>query len=189
MRLHKTSVFTEECLCSIGNSDQGCQMVYFQTKNPNFGKFLRALELKMWVYFTTIWNIYSIWYNLWPFGIVCGDLVNFSHFGIFGRRKIWQPCLRSYIPRYNKKWCLASYRLLRWNRPRWPSTPGWWSPSGSGTPAHGGPWSFKSDKNFSKWVLYVEDLFTWKIELHSTKGTSVFFLIKIITTKQAPKRK
>jgi hypothetical protein len=24
--------------------DQGCQMVRFQTKNPNFGKFWRALE-------------------------------------------------------------------------------------------------------------------------------------------------
>jgi hypothetical protein len=27
---------------------QGCQMVYFQTKNPNLGKFLRALD----------WNIF-----------------------------------------------------------------------------------------------------------------------------------
>jgi hypothetical protein len=25
---------------------QGCQMVYFQTKNPDLGKFWRALELK-----------------------------------------------------------------------------------------------------------------------------------------------
>jgi hypothetical protein len=29
---------------------QGCQMVYFQTKNPNLGKFWRALELKRSVY-------------------------------------------------------------------------------------------------------------------------------------------
>jgi hypothetical protein len=33
----------------------------------------------------------AIWYNLWPFGIVCGNLVYFSHFGMFGPRKIWQP--------------------------------------------------------------------------------------------------
>jgi hypothetical protein len=26
---------------------QGCQMVYFQTKNPNFCKFWRALDWKM----------------------------------------------------------------------------------------------------------------------------------------------
>jgi hypothetical protein len=54
------------------------------------GKFWRALEWKMLVYFTTIWNIYS---HLWPFGIVCVRLVYFSHFGMFGPRKIWQPCL------------------------------------------------------------------------------------------------
>jgi hypothetical protein len=29
---------------------QGCQMVYFQTKNPNLGKFLRALQYKMLIY-------------------------------------------------------------------------------------------------------------------------------------------
>jgi hypothetical protein len=32
-------------------------MVYFQTKNPNLGKFWRALEWKILVYFMTIWNI------------------------------------------------------------------------------------------------------------------------------------
>jgi hypothetical protein len=36
-------------------------------------------------YFTAIWN------NLWPFGIVFGHLFYFSHFGMFGLRKIWQP--------------------------------------------------------------------------------------------------
>jgi hypothetical protein len=38
-------------------SAQGCQMVCFQAKNPNLGKFWRALEWKMLVYFTVIWNI------------------------------------------------------------------------------------------------------------------------------------
>jgi hypothetical protein len=33
-------------------SDQGCQMVYFKTKNPNLGIFWSALEWKMLVYFT-----------------------------------------------------------------------------------------------------------------------------------------
>jgi hypothetical protein len=40
------------------------------------------------VYFTVIW------YNLWPFGRVCGRLVYFSHFGMSGPRKIWQSCDR-----------------------------------------------------------------------------------------------
>jgi hypothetical protein len=30
------------------------------------------------------------WYNVWPFGIVCGHLVYFLRFGMFGPRKIWQ---------------------------------------------------------------------------------------------------
>jgi hypothetical protein len=29
-------------------ADQGCQMVYFQTKNPNLGKFWRVSEWKSW---------------------------------------------------------------------------------------------------------------------------------------------
>jgi hypothetical protein len=54
----------------VGRDDnQGCQMVYFQTKNPNLGKFWMALEWKMLVYFMTISNI------LRPFGIIYGRLV------------------------------------------------------------------------------------------------------------------
>jgi hypothetical protein len=34
----------------------------------------------------------DIWYSLRPFGIVCGHLLYFSQFGMFGPRKIWQPC-------------------------------------------------------------------------------------------------
>jgi hypothetical protein len=59
-------------------------MAYFQTKNPNLGKFWRDLKWKMFVYFV------AIWYILWPFGIVCGHLVYFVSilsillpFGIF----------------------------------------------------------------------------------------------------------
>jgi hypothetical protein len=33
----------------------------------------------------------AILYNLWPFGMVYGRLVYFSHFGMFRPRKIWQP--------------------------------------------------------------------------------------------------
>jgi hypothetical protein len=37
---------------------QGCQMVSFQTKNPNSGEiFVRALDWKQLIYFTAIWNI------------------------------------------------------------------------------------------------------------------------------------
>jgi hypothetical protein len=50
---------------------QGCQIVYFQNKNPNLGKFWRALEWKMLLYFMTIWNI------LRPFDITYGRWVQF----------------------------------------------------------------------------------------------------------------
>jgi hypothetical protein len=46
----------------------------------NVGMFYGHLE-----YFT------ALWYNFWPFGIISGHLVNFSRFGVFGPRKIWQP--------------------------------------------------------------------------------------------------
>jgi hypothetical protein len=42
---------------SLSKTDQGCQMVYFQTKNPNLGKFLSALDWKVSIYFMAIWNI------------------------------------------------------------------------------------------------------------------------------------
>jgi hypothetical protein len=47
----------------------------------NIGVFYDHLEYFM-----------AIWYNLWPFGTVCGHLLYFSCFGMFGPRKIWQPC-------------------------------------------------------------------------------------------------
>jgi hypothetical protein len=53
-------------------------MVCFQTKNPNVGKMGRALDWKMLLYFM------KIWYNLHPFGIVCGHLVYIFRFCIFG---------------------------------------------------------------------------------------------------------
>jgi hypothetical protein len=60
---------------------QGCQMVYFDTKNSNLGKFWRALESKMWVYFIPIWNI------LLQLGKFYGNLVHFSCFGLLYQEK------------------------------------------------------------------------------------------------------
>jgi hypothetical protein len=40
----------------------------FKPKFPNLGKFWRAFEWQMLVYFITIWNI------LWPFGLIYGRL-------------------------------------------------------------------------------------------------------------------
>jgi hypothetical protein len=68
---------------------QGCQMVYFQTKNPDLGKFKRTLDWKMLIYFMVIWNI------LETFGIFYDHLVHFLliwyGFGILYREKSGNP--------------------------------------------------------------------------------------------------
>jgi hypothetical protein len=57
----------DTCLYTL--SIQGCQMVYFQTKNTNLGTLWRVLEWEMLLYFKIIWSI------LWPFCIIYGSLV------------------------------------------------------------------------------------------------------------------
>jgi hypothetical protein len=51
--------------------NQGCQMVCFQNKNPNLGKFWSALDWKLLINFMAIWNI------LLRFATFYGHLVNF----------------------------------------------------------------------------------------------------------------
>jgi hypothetical protein len=74
-------------------------MVSSQTQNPNLGKFWRALDWKMFIYFTDIWNILqtfgifyrhleyfmTIWYILCSFGTF------FSGFGIMHQEKSGNP--------------------------------------------------------------------------------------------------
>jgi hypothetical protein len=69
-------------------------MVCFQTKNPNLGKFLRALDWKVLIYFVAISNI------LWILGIFYDHLVQFvfiwyifSDFGIMHQEKSGNPGL------------------------------------------------------------------------------------------------
>jgi hypothetical protein len=66
-------------------------MAYFQTKNPNLGKFWRVLEWKIVIFSVVIWNI------LLPCGIFllinvkfCGYLVYYYQFWYVLPRKIWQ---------------------------------------------------------------------------------------------------
>jgi hypothetical protein len=49
--------------------DQGCKMVYFQTKNPNLGKIWRVNRRCL--------DIFSTWYILQSFGMSYGHLVYF----------------------------------------------------------------------------------------------------------------
>jgi hypothetical protein len=94
-------------LTSLICTYQGCQMVYFQTKNPNLGKILEGFAMENVVMFYEHWEYFSlIWYNLYPFGIFCGHLVYFSRFGMFGPRKIWQPWYICTHKQVARKLCL-----------------------------------------------------------------------------------
>jgi hypothetical protein len=71
---------------------QGCQMVCFQTKNRNLGKFCRVLLGQILVYFMTIWSIVR------PLEIFYGHLVAFAviwyilpRFGILDQEKSGNP--------------------------------------------------------------------------------------------------
>jgi hypothetical protein len=67
-------------------------MVCFQTKNPNLGKFWRAFELKIVVYFMVIRNILrSFGVFLWPFGNVAVIWYIFTRFGILCLEKSGNP--------------------------------------------------------------------------------------------------
>jgi hypothetical protein len=83
-------------------------MIYFQTENPNLGIFGGSWVGKCW-HFLPIWNILRpFWYILLQFGIVCGNLVYFSRFGMSGPRKIWQPCCTKIS---KKNFLAASYSM------------------------------------------------------------------------------
>jgi hypothetical protein len=97
------------------NAIQGCQMVCFQTKNTNLGKFGWVLLWKIVVYFMTIWSILrplEIFYGhlvyftaigniLWPFGIFCGNLVYFFPVLVFWTKKNLATLMRSLVASQN----------------------------------------------------------------------------------------
>jgi hypothetical protein len=70
------------------SSDQGCLMVFFQTKNPNPNP---DLPWKLLVYFLSTWYTLctAICHILWQFGIFYGNLVYFI-------KAIWYILLRQF---------------------------------------------------------------------------------------------
>jgi hypothetical protein len=67
---------------------QGCQMICFQTKNINLGKFWRTLEWKMLKYFMAIRTVGVFYDHLVHFYV---NLVYFSGFGIMYQEKSGNP--------------------------------------------------------------------------------------------------
>jgi hypothetical protein len=76
--------------------EQGCQMVSFQTKNTNLGKFRRGLRLEnVDIFYVHLEHFTDTGDVLWPFGTFCVHLVHFFRFWYNVPRKIWQPCSRA----------------------------------------------------------------------------------------------
>jgi hypothetical protein len=67
---------------------QGCQMVYFHTKNPNLSVF--GME-NVDIFCGPLEYCTAIRYMLRHIGIFCGILVFFSCFGMFTRKKSGNP--------------------------------------------------------------------------------------------------
>jgi hypothetical protein len=68
--------------------DQGCQMIYFQTKNPDLGKILEGLAMEdVGIFYNHLVNFTSILYILWLFGIFMVILHIFHRFGTLYQEK------------------------------------------------------------------------------------------------------
>jgi hypothetical protein len=87
------ATLTKPCGTFILNTDcipvQGCQTVYFLTKNFNLGKFWRVLQWKMFPFMRSILRSFGIFFAIW---YIFGHLVYFNPFGmLYVPRKPWQP--------------------------------------------------------------------------------------------------
>jgi hypothetical protein len=57
---------------TLSGTGQGCQVVYFQTKNPNLSKFWRALDWKMLVCcYVHLVHFVLIWCSFFPVLVTC----------------------------------------------------------------------------------------------------------------------
>jgi hypothetical protein len=92
--------------------DQGCQMVFFHTKNPNLDKFRRVLDWKLLIYLMAILNI------LQTFGIFYDHLVQFvfiwyifSGFGIMYQEKYGNPGVHVCQCAFGHNYAIISLRM------------------------------------------------------------------------------
>jgi hypothetical protein len=77
-------------------------MAYFQTKNPNLGKFWRVLEWEGLVYYLAMWNILWVYVILWQFGTFSPVLVYFVKKNLATLTRIPKP-----IPKLKRSSSLA----------------------------------------------------------------------------------
>jgi hypothetical protein len=69
----------------------------FSNQKSQFGSILEGPGMEnVDIFYDPCEYFTDIWYNLSPFGKVCGHLVYFFQFGKFGpKKKIWQPWLQA----------------------------------------------------------------------------------------------
>jgi hypothetical protein len=73
-------VHVSDWVCTPRRENQGCQIVFIHTKNPNLGIFWRAMEWRMLVYFKDIICTYYPHFS-----------ILFPHFGILYQEKSGNP--------------------------------------------------------------------------------------------------
>jgi hypothetical protein len=99
-------------LALIASLEQGCQMVYFQTKNPNLGKCLGALEWKRLAYYLALWNILRLFGTFYGhFGNSEATWYYFTRFGVLCQEKSGNPGLEESLNCLDKLSLLASASL------------------------------------------------------------------------------
>jgi hypothetical protein len=60
----------------------------FSNQKSHFGYILEGLGMEnIFIFYDHLEYFIAIWSNLCQFGVVCGHLVYFSHFGIFWTKK------------------------------------------------------------------------------------------------------
>jgi hypothetical protein len=83
------------CLKKLNHFEFTPVLPYGLFSNPKykFGYILEGLGIhgRYWYFYDHLEYFTTIWYILWQFGIVYGNLVHFSRFGMFGPGEIWQP--------------------------------------------------------------------------------------------------
>jgi hypothetical protein len=102
---------------TVGQCDQGCQMVYFNTKNINLGIFWRDLMWKILVNFCGLFGIfYGHLVMLWSFGKF------FPRYGILYEQKSGNPecdqkcCQKITTQRSNAhQYCPLLKRIFYWS--------------------------------------------------------------------------
>jgi hypothetical protein len=72
---------------------QGCQMVCFQTKNPNLGKIWTAFKENVGMFYGHLEYIAAIGCILWPFGNLVAIWSIFPCCGILWQEKSGNPDL------------------------------------------------------------------------------------------------